>query len=642
MKKIFTFVLTILFAISCLQVLALGENTPKSHASSTVTKEIEDSTEEKEGKIFYVDFIKYEEWMSEVNDDKTWKCVRVCDILEGSGPDVTLPETVTYEGVEYRVNGITYPYWWKIFDHVKSLHIPKYMSYFFSEKTYDSPVSYWIKDEFRTYDPWIEKFEPRILQFAYYFPNLEWCEVDKDNNYIRSADGCIYSNGMVNHPEAFDMYITEKDDFEHRFTHPSYMLNFIPPKWKSRDGVFTINKDVGFIDVNMDIRESLIINMKEDEIREIKILSEHMELLRLQDLLNVETIQIIDGETPKDIYLQVGALPKLKYVDLGSDNDILCDFAYLPSLRELRIGTVLPTLIYKTTTLPSLVKLARTPNLDSAHEIRLRKKNWSWQEDIPDSWYGLMYYDLRDLDYIEELGIDRAQSVYFGERLGKTDKKNAPHAHWEWMEATNPYHVDICIESETPPVVDLKGMPADYAPDWTLYVPEVAVESYRQNDYWGRAEILPITDKLIPLVSEPELTIEEGQAHEYLWDVMPIGNAVACESGKWEVRDPDIVQIEGDGVLYALKTGKTEVTFTLEDTEGNEYRAVSEVTVIEAGSGVKTIEAEEATESETTQSAIPDGVYNLHGQRVGDSTEGLVPGLYIVVRGGKTEKLMVK
>ncbi len=186
---------------------------------------------------------------------------------------------------------------------------------------------------------------------------------------------------------------------------------------------------------------------------------------------------------------------------------------------------------------------------------------------------------------------------------------------------------------------------ADGAPkQWTVYVPAEAVEVYAEDPYWSSVsrEILPITDKLVPLVSEPELEIEQWKSHEYLWDVMTLGNAEAAETGVWSSDNEAVAIIDQDGKLKAVGMGEATITFTLEDKEGNVYTAESKVKVVENVSAVEEIEVDEATEGGQTVSAIPDGVYNLHGQRVGDSTEDLIPGLYIVVRAGKTEKQLVK
>ena len=167
------------------------------------------------------------------------------------------------------------------------------------------------------------------------------------------------------------------------------------------------------------------------------------------------------------------------------------------------------------------------------------------------------------------------------------------------------------------------------------------MEAYKSDEYWGSVgEILPITDKLIPLVSEPELEIEQYLTHEYLWDVMPLGDAVAAERGEWASDDPSVATIDENGVLTAIGQGETTITFTLADTKGNLYTAESKVTVVENVSGVEEIEDEAAAVA--PKISVPDGVYDLHGRRVGDTTDGLAPGLYIVHHQGKTEKRLVR
>ena len=252
-----------------------------------------------------------------------------------------------------------------------------------------------------------------------------------------------------------------------------------------------------------------------------------------------------------------------------------------------------------------------------------------------------MFVDLPDIkDITDYHTLGQPQAIMLG------DKNKVYDPIWDytwlklsynWIDRNKP--AIICINSWIPPTeifgVDKKTN------NWTIYVPEESVDTYKAHKYWGAVgEILPITDKLIPLVSEPELEIEQYLTHEYLWDVMPLGEAVAAERGDWASEDLSVATIDENGVLTAVGQGETTITFTLADTKGNLYTAESKVTVVENVSGVEEIEDESVAVA--PEISVPDGVYDLHGRRVGDTPEGLAPGLYIVRHQGKTEKRLVR
>ena len=246
----------------------------------------------------------------------------------------------------------------------------------------------------------------------------------------------------------------------------------------------------------------------------------------------------------------------------------------------------------------------------------------------------IMHLDFPDIVSIGYKSLDYPQSVTIGDKR-KHDRSDYKISS-EWLDPEHP--VVLCVNALTPPYIRYKS--SDLPKKWTVYVPAESVEAYKSDEYWGSVgEILPITDKLIPLVSEPELEIEQYVSHEYLWDVMPLGEAVAADRGEWTSEDPSVATIDENGVLTAIGQGETTITFTLADTKGNLYTAESKVTVVENVSGVEEIEDEPVAVA--TESTVPDGVYDLHGRRVGDTTDSLAPGLYIVRHQGKTEKRLV-
>ena len=262
---------------------------------------------------------------------------------------------------------------------------------------------------------------------------------------------------------------------------------------------------------------------------------------------------------------------------------------------------------------------------------------------LPEDYYGLMYVDLSGVKSIEDFELRRVQAIKLGEHMRSNSDSSPSALPTKWIECSETHHVDICLLSLDPltPPMPSKLDTESVIPNWTVYVPAEAIETYKTNWYWStHGEILPITDKLIPLVSEPELEIEQYLTHEYLWDVMPLGEAVAAERGEWTSEDTSVATIDENSVLTAVGRGETTITFTLADTKGNLYTAESKVTVVENVSGVEEIEDEPVAVA--PEISVPDGVYDLHGRRVGDTTDSLAPGLYIVRHQGKTEKRLVR
>ncbi len=252
---------------------------------------------------------------------------------------------------------------------------------------------------------------------------------------------------------------------------------------------------------------------------------------------------------------------------------------------------------------------------------------------------GVMYFNLPNVTRIEQNALGKPQAIKLG--FGLDDPSDIYlDPGWHSVDKEKPLHV--CLAAKTPPSWK-QGIVWQKA-NWTLYVPEESVDLYKSTKYWGTRYIVePIRDMLIPLVSEPELTLEMGDTHKYLWDVMPLGNAVPEETGVWSSLNPKVAIVDQNGRLTAYTAGKTDIVFTLKDTDGNEYTAISKVTV-NFPAGVDDVIADEDPEldNQVNIQSIPDGVYNMHGQRVADSTEGLMSGLYIVRANGKTTKTIIR
>ncbi|MBD5336051.1 MAG: leucine-rich repeat protein [Bacteroides sp.] len=149
----------------------------------------------------------------------------------------------------------------------------------------------------------------------------------------------------------------------------------------------------------------------------------------------------------------------------------------------------------------------------------------------------------------------------------------------------------------------------------------------------------------IPVISDPEAYIEVGKTLQYygkalewtIYDNWELSWSIGSRWGDLTIGEK-VATIDQTGLVTALSPGVTYVTFTV-DTK-SDYRGVVSVegrlTVYEPGSNVEEIVTPEVHDSGR------NGVYNLYGIRVGDSTDGLSPGLYIVCKNGKTAKELIK
>ncbi|MBD5337489.1 MAG: hypothetical protein HDR95_09335 [Bacteroides sp.] len=317
-----------------------------------------------------------------------------------------------------------------------------------------------------------------------------------------------------------------------------------------------------------------------------------------------------------------------KVVFKGKYNHRLIDDNDNTNLREIEWRRCpYNTITFPYRQYPNLVKLSRF--IDTKEVYRGYSEGYS----------NIMLFDLPDIKRLDANDLGRPQAVIIGDSHNPEDTQ-VSEIDENWLDPETP--VIVSLNSIQPLKVKLSNN-WSYAKlkKWTIYVPTDLVEAYESDEYWGSVgEIFPITDKLIPLVSEPELEIKPGMNHEYLWDVMPLGDAVAAERGEWTSDDPSVATVDEDGVLSAVSLGEATITFTLADTAGNLYTAESKVSVVKELSGVEEIEDESVVV--TPEISVPDGVYDLHGRRVGDTPDGLAPGLYIVRHQGKTEKRLVR
>ena len=514
----------------------------------------------------------------------------IADILDEAGTDIHFPDYIRYEGVDYSVMDWEwkwgYPEWWI----GKRYGFPPYAYLEFSNKKIRSMRLSKSMPFPDGYDRSPNVPFEDIL--AYNMPGLEEITVDPASERYATYEGGLYISSADNQYEN---------------------LRFVP----------RVHNDNGTVKIHPSAKKISVISIGSNKNIKYLVIPKSVKEVFLSNSLYLEKI-IFEGN--------------YQYGGYGIQNN--------PNLREIS---------WKGLETGSIVSSGRDfvflgqPNLVKLSSYKgVKYVSGDVEKDTR-----IMLYDFPDVvetSYYVTLG--KQQAVIFGKKENR--ERSDFDINFEWLDNLHP--VTLCVNVLTPPHITygtiLDSDWPDYKIDdwykevgtprnWTVYVPAESVSAYENDRYWGAmGKYYPITDKLIPLVSEPELEIKPGMTHEYLWDVMPLGEAVAAERGEWTSDDPSVATVDEDGVLTAVSLGEATITFTLADTEGNLYTAESKVSVVKELSGVEEIEAESVAVAPET--SVPDGVYDLHGRRVGDTLDGLAPGLYIVRHQCKTEKRLVR
>lgn len=254
------------------------------------------------------------------------------------------------------------------------------------------------------------------------------------------------------------------------------------------------------------------------------------------------------------------------------------------------------------------------------------------------------------LPEIETIGANALGSPQIVE-LGTEAPKSIDH---RWLDLTlsecdlpvNPRikrSVILVSHSDIPPYINADERQTDPSGTWTVYVPEKAIAAYSNDRYWGKYwHVEAISDQIIPVISEPSLAIEEGESHEFIYDVFKMGDTMNREitNVEWESDNISSVTIDQNGTMTAEAPGTANVILTLTDNLGYSHTKKAEVTVVPKGTleewvGVKDIK-------DDSHLSRASGVYNINGQRISDSIGALSPGLYIIHDKGVARKIIVK
>lgn len=173
----------------------------------------------------------------------------------------------------------------------------------------------------------------------------------------------------------------------------------------------------------------------------------------------------------------------------------------------------------------------------------------------------------------------------------------------------------------TPPVAYKTTFNRLEAKTINVYVPEDSRYSFATASGWN---LFP--DFIgIKTIKNKEYTLDAGQSMQ-LEATIPAFTA----STEWSTDNPDIATIDADGLLTAVSRGSASVSLTLTDAFG--VKTIQEATVSVTGSSeIENIEYGYDSEDE---------YYSIDGIKMTISEK--TPGLYIRIRDGKAQRILIR
>lgn len=230
---------------------------------------------------------------------------------------------------------------------------------------------------------------------------------------------------------------------------------------------------------------------------------------------------------------------------------------------------------------------------------------------------------------------DNVQNVVIGkgiENIGYNSFADCYQIHNVYTLASKPPYSWWNAFEISPELIEYEHLYRDYI---CLYAPEESLDSYKEG-YAGSNVSVQFNDffplpGLFTIFSSEKYMVVQGEETSLSYSVFNPGNVEIVEC-RWESFNPNAVAVD-NGVVKGLRAGEvTHISLIMTDAEGNEY--VSECRVeVERVSSVDAIDAVEPVATE---------VYSLGGTKVGNTAEGLAPGIYIEKNGKTSRKIMVR
>ncbi|MCM1290938.1 MAG: leucine-rich repeat protein [Prevotella sp.] len=185
---------------------------------------------------------------------------------------------------------------------------------------------------------------------------------------------------------------------------------------------------------------------------------------------------------------------------------------------------------------------------------------------------------------------------------------------------------NIYVLSKIPPVLMyncLKGVPSDAI----VYVPKGTVQDYYMS--WAYFSNFREMGDVNVNLSSSELKFNKIGESMILKVEIEKDDDVTVKSEKWTSSNQKVATVE-NGVVKSVGNGSANITYSLIDGYGVTHSVACAVVVTDLG----------IDDVVDDNSSMPTEYFNLNGVRV--NNEYIVPGIYIVRKGGKIGKIVVR
>lgn len=197
-----------------------------------------------------------------------------------------------------------------------------------------------------------------------------------------------------------------------------------------------------------------------------------------------------------------------------------------------------------------------------------------------------------------------------------------------------------CAENSLPSRPEILGGSESALPEFiNVYVPQEGMDAYKkliEDGTWSDFIHLQVLPDMLYVGGMLDVSSWRDARCNLSYQVHELGSAKVV-GVDWKVDRPELASIDSNGVLTAHGEGEITVSCTIESNLGEKYypHPVKLQITEEILSDIREINA-------GLSSAMPSGVYNLQGMRVGDTAKGLAGGLYLIVNEGTVRKVVIR
>lgn len=193
----------------------------------------------------------------------------------------------------------------------------------------------------------------------------------------------------------------------------------------------------------------------------------------------------------------------------------------------------------------------------------------------------------------------------------------------------------------TPPTVDRSFGPYT----GTLYVPAAAAELYATTEPWSNFSNRHILTEATSLtLNATNISGNAGDTFQLTANVQPAN--VTLPYVFWKSTNPEIATVDNNGLVTIHVNTPEYETYAADG--GAACQIIAEtlyangpIARVNIGNNLSGIDEIGSDTSQAIDYSKPYDVYNMQGIRVGSTTKGLVPGMYIVRQGAATAKIAI-